>query len=163
MKGRRSILFWTSKRVSVRRPPCGIAGSKEAEDASIRRLLGGPPIFRNDKKVVALQAADMLAWHLRREHERGETEAIAPLLMRLVLGKDIDAATLERSAKRMKRVPGVQDVQTKSQWRPARKAVEAHVDAGLPAPSVNPIRLRWLYVRVRVTRLIQRLRYPRRF
>jgi hypothetical protein len=26
-----------------------------------RSLLGGPPIFRNDKKVVALQGADMLA------------------------------------------------------------------------------------------------------
>ena len=34
-----------------------------------RQLINGKPIFRDDKVFLPLQAADMLAWHLRREHE----------------------------------------------------------------------------------------------
>jgi hypothetical protein len=138
---------------------------KEAQDPSIRDLLGAPPIFRDDKQVVALQAADMLAWHLRREHEEGEaakTRAVAPLLMAYVLGKDIDAATLRHSATRIRRVPGIRDVQTKSAWRTARKAMQAELDAGLSAPSINPISMRWRYAKVRLRQFINRLRHPRR-
>ncbi len=32
----------------------------------LRRYFGDPPIFRDDKKVLALQAADTLAWQIRR-------------------------------------------------------------------------------------------------
>jgi hypothetical protein len=137
---------------------------KEGLDPSIRNLLGGPPIFRNDKIVVALQAADMLAWHLRRRHESTGTEnrPTAPLLTARVLGKDIDAATLKSSARKMRRVPGVRYVQTKASWRRGRKALEAQIDAGLPAPSMNPIRMHWLYAKVRIGQTINRLRHPRR-
>jgi len=31
-----------------------------------RSLLGGTPQFKDDKQILPLQAADMLAWHLRR-------------------------------------------------------------------------------------------------
>src|SRR5207245_632978 len=36
-----------------------------------RKLIDGVPVFKNDKdkRFLPLQAADMLAWHLRREHE----------------------------------------------------------------------------------------------
>lgn len=34
-----------------------------------RQLVSGHPTFKNDKLVTPLQAADMLAWHVRREHE----------------------------------------------------------------------------------------------
>lgn len=45
----------------------------------LRRILASSPIFRDDKKVVPLQAADMLAWHLRREDEKGDEEPRAAL------------------------------------------------------------------------------------
>lgn len=34
-------------------------------------VINGDPLFRNDRQVLPLQAADMLAWHVRREHEFG--------------------------------------------------------------------------------------------
>jgi hypothetical protein len=29
-------------------------------------MMGNTPVFRDDKEIVALQAADMLAWHVHR-------------------------------------------------------------------------------------------------
>ena len=41
--------------------------------ASARKLVRRPPSFKDDKLHLPLQAADMLAWHVRRKHEtRGE-------------------------------------------------------------------------------------------
>jgi Protein of unknown function (DUF3800) len=37
-----------------------------------RKMINGAPIFRNDREMLPLQAADMLAWHLRRQHEHGD-------------------------------------------------------------------------------------------
>lgn len=39
----------------------------EALPVQTRRLISGSPIFRDDKKVLPLQAADLLAWHIRRK------------------------------------------------------------------------------------------------
>src|SRR3954447_2245042 len=112
---------------------------KEA-DPDLARFLGAPPIFRDDKLVVALQAADMVAWHLRREHEYGpERRRIASMIIDQAIGKDIDAATLESSAKKMRRVPGVRRVQSKAGWRVAKKDTKALVESGAPRPSINPL------------------------
>jgi len=43
-------------------------------DPKLRRLFGACPVYLNDRTTLPLQAADMLAWHLRRsyfEMERG--------------------------------------------------------------------------------------------
>ncbi len=34
----------------------------------MRHLIGGSPIYRDDKRVMPLQAADLLAWQTRRYH-----------------------------------------------------------------------------------------------
>lgn len=41
------------------------------QNPAIRRLLDNPPIFRDDKKVLPLQAADMYAWNVREFCVRG--------------------------------------------------------------------------------------------
>lgn len=43
---------------------------REAQAAPLRRLLSKEPIFRDDKLVLPLQAADLLAWHIRRGYEK---------------------------------------------------------------------------------------------
>jgi len=51
----------------------------------VKALFGERPVHRNDKKVKALQAADMLAWHIHRgyyEKERG-TEFDSPTMRTL--------------------------------------------------------------------------------
>src|SRR6202034_3096979 len=45
-----------------------------------RRLIAGKPLFRDDKDFRPIQAADMLAWHVRREHELGQTLPMASFL-----------------------------------------------------------------------------------
>lgn len=42
------------------------------QPSHIRELLSVDPIFRDDKLVLPLQAADMLAWHIRRHYETGD-------------------------------------------------------------------------------------------
>ncbi len=46
------------------------------EYETIKKMIGDPPDFRNDKKVLPLQAADLFAWHARQFSEwraRGES------------------------------------------------------------------------------------------
>jgi len=42
---------------------------KANQKPEIRALMGSTPEFKDDKKVLPLQAADMIAWHLRRRKE----------------------------------------------------------------------------------------------
>jgi hypothetical protein len=44
--------------------------AKAAQPPHLQRIIGQTPVFRDDKEVKPLQAADMLAWHLRRRLER---------------------------------------------------------------------------------------------
>jgi len=41
---------------------------KAAATTDMRDFIGSRPIFRDDKQFVPLQAADMLAWHIRRNY-----------------------------------------------------------------------------------------------
>jgi hypothetical protein len=135
---------------------------KEDQDPAIRRALGATPVFRDDKEVAALQAADMLAWHLRRGHERPEeTLPIKALLMTEGAGIDVDAASLEQTARKFRRVPGVQFVQSKAAWRETKKGFQAYLDAGVRPPDIG-LRHRWLVAKRRLREAINRYRYPRR-
>ncbi len=41
-------------------------------DEETRKMLGRIPLMLDDEKVLPLQAADMLAWNVRREHDMDE-------------------------------------------------------------------------------------------
>lgn len=113
---------------------------KQSREPAVAALMGDQPIFGDDKEMVALQAADMLAWHLRRRHERGP-DAPLPILDLLVgdgAFREIDTATLNRWARQFRRVPGVAGVQTKREWRKTRTAARATIDAGMAAPGTRP-------------------------
>jgi hypothetical protein len=60
---------------------------KECQKPEIKALMGSAPIFQDDEKVLPLQAADMIAWHLRRRREsrnaaenREVMEILSPLI-----------------------------------------------------------------------------------
>lgn len=137
--------------------------SKEQQEPEIRNLMGATPIFRDDKLVVPLQAADMLAWHLRRHHEKGglETRPAMDLLTGQHRYHEVDAQTLQRLAAGFRRVPGVSTVQTKSSWNETRKTLRAHVAAGLPPPNMSYLRLLYLDRKTRLKAWWSRFRYPR--
>jgi hypothetical protein len=78
-------------------------------DPIMLSLLGNTPIFRDDKKVPALQAADLLAWHLRRQKERCIPEKDMPILKKLLpllhAETFIDESCLRGMAHEMAQVP----------------------------------------------------------
>jgi hypothetical protein len=60
-----------------------------------KSMLGSTPIFRDDEEIVALQAADMLAWHLHRLLENpGEDRPVRDKLFAHHQGSDLSERTL---------------------------------------------------------------------
>jgi hypothetical protein len=111
---------------------------KQNASRHLRKVLGATPTFENDRKVVALQAADMLAWHLRRRHERGnEIRPALDLLLCHHAGKDIDAAALKQMARNQRSIPGVDKIQNKGAWRSVHRTIRTNLDAGAPLPKVS--------------------------
>lgn len=90
---------------------------KSWQPPEIKALIGGTPKFENDEWVLPLQAADMLAWHIRRRKEKPDedlsTLATAALenldYAEIQLGED----RLTTMAEKMKEVPHVGSVQQK--------------------------------------------------
>jgi Protein of unknown function (DUF3800) len=90
---------------------------KSLEKPEVASLLGSSPVFQDDKLVVPLQAADMLAWHWRRRKDHPDEDSsqwpTAPL-SELERGEvNIPKEALEITAEKMKEVPGLSLVQDK--------------------------------------------------
>jgi hypothetical protein len=70
-----------------------------------RQMMSGPPEFEDDEEIVALQAADMLAWHVRREQEYpDEHRAVSDTVMRHYTSLEIDTDALRDFVGLCKRV-----------------------------------------------------------
>jgi hypothetical protein len=133
---------------------------KQSSPPEWRRYIGREPRFEDDEKVVELQAADMLAWHIRRDHEKDGKEA-QPLTDELRgegVGLHVDAETLKLIAKHFGRVPNVDLVQTKTRWQETARAVRAMTAAGVPPPDTNLLRMRWKRFVYEFERISKRLR-----
>ena len=90
---------------------------KKWQKPEIAALMGSVPKFENDEFVLPLQAADMLAWHIRRHKEHPEEDdskwPTAPFMGLLHAEVEITKDVLVSLAEQMKRVPGVATVQRK--------------------------------------------------
>ncbi len=127
---------------------------KHGIPSSARKLICGAPAFKNDKVVVPLQAADMLAWHLRREHEvkktENETLAMATNLRNPHghLESHIDNSHLHNWAEHHKKQEGVQFLKSKGQWQNFKQDMSYFSEAGFIPPKGN--RLTHLIFRLRI-------------
>jgi hypothetical protein len=86
-----------------------------------RKLVSGTPTFKDDKLVLPLQAADMLAWHLRRSHETNGSN-MGFLDVKSIIGVDhavisYEKHDLTRWSEQLSTVPGVSQVQSRQRWR----------------------------------------------
>lgn len=99
--------------------------TKKTMKLTLRSVLGDPPTFRDEKTELPLQAADMLAWHVRRNHEKSGDEGRPAynLITERGAGRHVERRYLSLMAKQIERVPGVEFVQSKSDWKNARKAI----------------------------------------
>lgn len=133
---------------------------KNGQEPDIARLMGDKPIFGDDKQMVALQAADMLAWHIRRRHERGADESLPVLEILLGDGasRDIPTSMLKTWADGFRRVPGISEVQTKSAWHETRKVTRALVESGAAAPDTRYWYLWRLNLKAKLRKVRQRWR-----
>lgn len=101
-----------------------------------RAMIGDTPHFQDDRAFVPLQAADMLVWHLRREHEQqGKPLPLASELRgRAWSGINIGAEVLARWGKEFAQVPGVAMAKTKSEWKAAMRDAAEMKQAGFKPP-----------------------------
>jgi hypothetical protein len=113
----------------------------------------------DDKNVAPLQAADMLAWHVRKSHEHDPAQFWVPNTLShdgLHMAIDVDAARLRHMAEGMKDIPGAAALKSRSEWKKVRKIVVEQARRG-QAPSMRMER--WkntiLYAGRRAARLIK--------
>ncbi len=96
---------------------------RESQPEAIKSALSVDPLFRDDKRVLPLQAADMLAWHVRRRYERLDSEAwFVPDYLSIEDGRhiavDIEAEQLEKIAAGL--LETIKDAPTsKKRWKEA--------------------------------------------
>lgn len=94
-----------------------------------RRLIVNQPVFRDDKLVRPLQASDMLAWHLRRQHEKGKSEPGRAEIVELLCGGRDHVVTevpddyVIRWAEFFGTMPELAQVVSKNGWREIKRQI----------------------------------------
>lgn len=134
-----------------------------------QRLIRGVPSFQDDRSEgnLPLQAADLLAWHIRREHE----EAVKLPLTRLLLSRDghlvqdIPDGVIRMWAAHHRSQLGIDLVRSRVQWRQlkneSRRLMKAGIDpANIRSPGIYYPDTAPLYLRLwaRLTQLHGKLR-----
>ena len=83
-----------------------------------RKQLYSPPIFRNDTDFLPLQAADMLAWHVRRQHEKGDViDALKHLKPVAHLSGSMEDKDIIRFGKDIQKIPNIENFILKKEWK----------------------------------------------
>jgi hypothetical protein len=106
-------------------------------------LINGNPIFRSDRQVLPLQAADMLAWHIRREHEFGAGPSRSlPLADALRNSKGHLMSRIEESHLRswnneFRKMPAIPLLQSKAQWKSIKQEVRRLIAAGIDPSTIQ--------------------------
>jgi hypothetical protein len=135
-----------------------------SQPRAVQKTLSKDPIFRDDKLVLPLQAADMLAWHIRRRYADDPTAYAVPKQLDAVgmhMATDISARQLESIAKGFSEVPGVRSVQRRGTWKQVRREIARQIESGA-VPSFrwsrwkNTVRLTLIRLRRRISRVLAR-------
>jgi hypothetical protein len=104
-----------------------------------RRWIAERPLFRSDREFVGLQAADLLAWHIRREHEEvGFPNMPMAELLRGTshIISEIPNTYIDAWAEHHRHQPGIELVRSKPQWRKFKNTARQ-----LKAMGINPARV----------------------
>jgi len=133
---------------------------KEALPRKVQRLISGTPLFRDDRDMIQLQAADLLVWYLRREHENREDDNVDTVLDLLrrpgehLLCGEIDEELMSKWAKHHRSLPAIDRLKTKPEWQRFRTMMGSLLSSGF----IPPRGARWknaIYnARERITRFI---------
>lgn len=113
----------------------------KALPTEVQSLIDGLPMFKSEKELqyAPLQAADLLAWHLRREHETGEKLARTNGLISNDghLVQEIPDEVLRSWASHHATLPGVPLLQSKRQWKDFKAEHKRLIDAGIDPSKIK--------------------------
>jgi hypothetical protein len=124
---------------------------------AVQKVLSVEPVFRDDKLIMPLQAADMLAWHIRKHFDSGDPDAFqVPAMLSsdgMHSASDIPEWYLRRAAEQFSNIPGASTLSGKKEWRKYRNEVRR---LGMPTfPAERPFgrknafdRLRGFFARI---------------
>jgi hypothetical protein len=107
---------------------------RETQPKHIREVMCASPIFRDEKDVLPLQAADMLAWHIRRRHETDPMLFQVPDFLShdgLHIAVDIQNEQLRHIAEGFSKVLGVPKLKAKSAWKRTFREIERLESEGI--------------------------------
>lgn len=106
------------------------------------QFISASPVFRDDKDVLPLQAADLLAWHTRRGYEENypsEYEGILKLIRAEGFSYSLEITNhyLHKWAEGMKKIPGAGQLLKKGKWN---AVIEEILENGgiMGHPAANP-------------------------
>jgi hypothetical protein len=106
-----------------------------------QNLIEGLPTFKNDrdKRYMPLQAADLLAWHLRREHETGTKLPRTPFLLNKAghLVQEIPDEALRKWVDHHSKQPGIPMMQSRGQWKDLKREIRRLQDAGIDPSNIR--------------------------
>lgn len=106
-----------------------------------QNLISGTPYFKSDrdKRYMPLQAADMLAWHLRSEHENGMSLPLTRVLLNQAghLVQEIPDEIVRLWADHHGKLPGTSLLQSRGQWRTLKNEIKRLTDAGIDPSKIT--------------------------
>lgn len=102
------------------------------------KLINPSPIFRDDKEILPLQAADMLAWHTRRDYEDtypAEYDCLRDLIRAPGFSYSVEITDdyLSKWGDGMRKIVDNQAVLTKKSWNDAIERIVADAEGGFPS------------------------------
>jgi hypothetical protein len=107
---------------------------------NIRDLMCASPIFRDEKHILPLQAADMLAWHIRRTYEVNPEAFQVPDFLShdgLHTAIDIQEDRLRHIALSYSKLSGVPDLRGKSAWKRIYRQIEELESKGIDTSKIK--------------------------
>lgn len=126
---------------------------------SLKYVLSSTPIFADDKQTNPLQAADILAWHLRRDEERKEEklEALDTFMGATHISIRINKKTVKQIALGFMQITGVNTISTKKQWKKVKRDVSASLSSGIsptaPRGNIFYRATKYLFALIKLKRL----------
>ena len=124
-----------------------------------KALIGGSPVFRDDKQVLPLQAADMLVWHVRRNDGDSYPTEYSGLFDQISRGPhyhvELTREILENMASQFKTFPA-RAPSSRREWSALLREIGGSWPSTLQVPDAVPTSP-W---RARMLRLIRRILRP---
>ena len=126
-----------------------------------QELIASKPIFRDDKLFAPIQAADLLAWHLRKAHEKnggwdkGDPSELGPINSDVHLFQEADSL-VQGWTEKFAKMPAINQMKSKSQWKRLKADLRESIQNGYVPPYGTKTRNVLYSIRDSINRILGR-------